>query len=107
MIRLNYGEGSLIGEHNQNVGRPPANPPFAAVWPTKKIVVAHFSGNHSFSRSIFFSLISSIHRRKQLFPVGLLRFQRFSLRIVASALCVHTIIHPTKSWPLYRLAQAG
>ena len=98
MIRLNYGEGSLIGEHKQKCR---ANYGEASVLRSSNIntkrVVAHFSGNHSFSRSIFFSLISSIHRRKQLFPVGLLRFQRFFLQIVASALCVHTIIHPTKS----------
>ena len=49
MIRLNYGEGSLIGEHNQNVGRPPANPPFTGGLKHKK------SGCH-FGQPLFFTL---------------------------------------------------
>ncbi len=109
MIRRNYGEGPLIGERNPNVGRPPAKPPFTGGQQQKESGCL-FRAATLFLRiclRYFFSLFSSIRRRKQLFPAGSLRFQRFSLRIAADALCVHTTIHPTTSWLLYRPAQAG
>ncbi len=51
MIRLNYGEGSLIGEHNQNVGRTPVMPAFTGV-ARKKSGCLFFTG-----QPLFFTLI--------------------------------------------------
>ena len=106
MIRPNSGEAFLIEEHKTKYW---ANSGDACVHRScaQKKWLPFFYRAATLFHAHLISLISSIHRHKQLFPVDLLRFQRFSLRIVADALCVHTTIHPTTSWLLYRPAQVG